>query len=168
MLGRPPLALGVQGQIAGQLGGGMSAGPSGGMMPARQATVNPLNDYKTDEQGNLYRGSIPVDEKQVKDPSESFQNPTQSHKPLTTGQRLLQGITPTIASGIPHPSGRAASLAASQAINNRQNDSARIQQLTQILTNPPKHNAGRAGIVSDYNHDQLQSMADELDKLLGE
>jgi len=147
------------------------ASPSGWTMPPKSNIINPLNQPPTlgiqaTPDGKLIRGGIPVSEDNVSDP-ESFQNPNQAHKPLTTGQRLLQGITPTLAGGV-NPHSRAADFATSQAINARNSETARIQQLKSILTNPPTHNNPRTGKVSDYSHDQLQAMADELDKLLGE
>jgi hypothetical protein len=130
------------------------------------SNINPLNDYSTDNKGTLYRGGVPVDDND-KD-THNFTPENNAHKPLTTGQRLLQGIYPTIASGGVNPNSRSAMLNAHNAINQRAGEQQRIQQLTSILTNPPKQNAGKAGIVSVYTHDQLQNMADELDKLLGE
>lgn len=164
----------IMGQALGQMGGGGVTAPSGTMYTRPATPINPLamspsgilqsptNDYSVDSSGKLYRKGIPVDEA-GEEPLGN--NPA---KPQTLGQRLLSHIPNHVTAGIPNPHARAAQLAASHAIQQHQQDTSRIQELTNILTNPPTQMSGKRGSrVSVYTQQQLQDMADELDKLTG-
>ena len=112
-----------------------------------QQPINPLigssvgDDYTTDNQGNLYRGNIPVDDKNSH--IGTFADPNTAPKPLTTGQRLLQGIKPTIGA-TNNPAIQQAALKYQQiaatnsyhGIQQKQAEQGRIQQLTSLLSKP--------------------------------
>lgn len=163
------------GMLPSGFGGGgstMTLG-SGRTISVPTQAIDPLNSstqsvgqthYTVDSgTGQLYRGGIPVDDNSKVTNEVSS---AQAHKPLTIGQRLLQGITPTLG-GQSHPSSRAAQLNATHAIQQHQANAQRVQELTGILTNPPTRVIGGRSPqrVSVYTQDQLQDMADELDKL---